>query len=166
MDAAVDSTADGLRDELCALRSDPRFAEVVCFLRTFSRVLRFSQPISCDELEAALMAPVNWTALLAELHGRLTRRSHELAAPWRADLEERWTIRLARYVGERKVLWAGARESPLRGRAPPAAYAALTPVQRVRRQDPPRSLVSTDARAAPPPALALHRAARQLHGGC
>lgn len=132
MDTADGLPADVLQDDLAALRSDPRFAEVVCFLRTFSRVLRFSNPMSCDELEAALMAPAQWTALLAELHGRLTRRSHELAAPWREELEERWTIRLARHVGERKALWAGARESPLRGRAPPAAYAALTPVERVR----------------------------------
>ena len=124
--------ANGAHDDLAALRCDPRFAEVICFLRTFSRVLRH-RPVSCDELEAALMAPSQWTALLAELHGRLTRRSHELAAPWREELEERWAVRLARYVGERKALWAGARESPLRGRAPPAAYAALTPVQRVRR---------------------------------
>ena len=126
--------ANGVHEDVAALRSDARFAEVVCFLRTFSRVLRL-RPVSCDELETALVAPSQWTALLAELHGRLCRRSHELAAPWREELEERWAVRLARYVGERKALWAGARESPLRGRAPPAAYAALTPVQRVRPLD-------------------------------
>ena len=126
-----DGNGSSHEDELAALRSDPRFAEVVCFLRTFSRVLRL-RPLSCDELEAALLAPARWTALLAELHGRLTRRSHELSAPWRVELEPRWVVRLARYVGERKSLWAGARESPFRGRAPPAAYAALTPVKRVR----------------------------------
>lgn len=125
---------DSTQEDLAALRSDPRFAEVVCFLRTFRLVLRL-RPVPCDELEAALMAPSQWTALLAELHGRLTRRSHELSAPWREELEERWAVRLARHVGERKALWAGARESPLRGRAPPAAYAALTPVKRVRRPD-------------------------------
>lgn len=120
----------GFPDELAELRSDPRFAEVVCFLRTFSRVLRYD-PVSCDVLEAALLAPAQWTALLAELHGRLTRRSHELSVPWQPSLEERWAVRLARYVGERRALWAGARESPLKGRAPPAAYAALSAVKRV-----------------------------------
>jgi hypothetical protein len=144
MHAAADAAAAAA--DVAALRRDARCAEALAFLRTFSATLRFAPPLaplSADSLEAALLAPQQHAALLAQLHARLTRRPHELDAPLDDNDEDdddddedggsggaAWEGRLARHIAGAPGLWGdGAPASPLgHGRR----YEALRPEERVR----------------------------------
>jgi hypothetical protein len=155
---AADGAADGAGDDVACLRRDARFAESLAFLRTFSATLCLSpplRPLSADALEGALLTPAAHGALLAQLHARLTRRPHELDAPfWDEDGgggggggdegREAWEGRLARHLAGAPSLWGeGAAASPLgRGRR----YVALRPAERVRTHTHTRTHVRTRAR--------------------
>jgi hypothetical protein len=120
--------ADAAEETRAALRCDARFGEVLSFLRTFSLTLRWT-PVGADALESALVQPQRWGGLLAELHAKLLRRSHELGAPFTDDGGDIWVSRLARRLAGTPALWpAGATAPPLkRGHA----YTALTVTQRL-----------------------------------